>query len=252
VSGADVRQSGYRAWHTPRGKTNRYTDETLGRSVAGPEIAPEGGIAYVVSFLKWRAAHNYDSSVLLTGDEGNGKSTLGFRIVHGVGRWDWANLDYTVDDVLASYERLNPRNRGMPIFFDEGAREYYSGESVGTPKQKALSQAFMLVRELGGTLVACWPTIWAAPKQFRSRRATLWIHVKSRGIAWVFERDHRLTFLPSPALRFTRSPTCPMLTWEPYPEDSALWVRYSAIKTKRLHEFLAEIRAGLREGKDEE
>ena len=142
-------------------------------------VIPAGeAFDFVVGYLKFRAVKKFDGVVVITGDEGVGKSTLALRLAQGLNSaFSMADLCYTASEVLGAYRRAR---RGQPFVYDEGVRGLLAGETF-SPEQIALVKAFTLVRSSGAILFICIPSIHMLSKQVRARRATLWIHVTGRG-----------------------------------------------------------------------
>lgn len=217
-------------------------------------VPPSEGFRYWVEYLKFRRSKGYDAVVLVTGDEGTGKSTLTMRLSEALEpSWDPSALCYDPKEVLQAYRiaATRPKDYLSVIDYDEGVRGLLAGDTFTGP-QRMIVQALMLVREIGAVLVICAPDIWRVAKAVRGRRATLWIHVTERGEALVHERETRIRYKRDDTLGLTVSPRAPNLTWKPYPIDSAIWKRYSAIKGERLKDYLAEATVSLGGNADED
>jgi hypothetical protein len=202
-------------------------------------VSIEDGFDYWVERIKRRIRDRYDAVVVITAPEGHGKSTVALRLASAFDpSWSPAQLCYTAGDVFHAY-RAAVKGRGDPIVFDEGVRGLLAGETFN-PEQIALVKALTLVRSKGAILTICVPSIHMVAKQIRGRRATLWIHIESRGRALVHERDDRLKYLPTAALGLTISPTAPLLTWDAYADDDPFWVAYERRKDESAAQFLSE------------
>lgn len=232
----------------------RMTREAREGQPAVPQVPPNEGFRYWVDYLKFRVSKGYDAVVLVTGDEGTGKSTFTMRLSEALERgWDPSSLCYDPKEVLQAYRVAASRPKGTlsVIVYDEGVRGLLAGDTFTAP-QRTLVQALMLVREIGAVLIICAPDIWRVAKAVRGRRATLWIHVTDRGEALVHERDVRIRYKRDDTLGLTVSPRAPNLTWKPYPPDTAIWKRYVAIKNDRLKSYLAEATVSLGGDPDED
>lgn len=233
------------AWNLKDGITRRIT-RLVSMGMKEPKIVPpEEGVAYFREYLTFRARAEFDSVVLITGSEGKGKSTLGLRLSEGTG-WSDKTLCYTAEDLISAYETIR---RAEPVFWDEAILGLLSTETFNT-EQKAVIKALSLVRAKGATLYLCVPDIWLMAKQIRSRRATLWFHIKERGRAEVYERDQRLRFKPTAALRMTRYKLCPTVTWKPYPKRDSFWRSYYRNKMLRMNQALADLKEEILRAKD--
>ncbi len=208
-----------------------------------PKVIPaREALGFLIGYLKFRASRKFDGVVVVTGDEGVGKSTLALRIAQGLNpAFPMSDLCYTASEVLGAYQRAR---RGQPFVYDEGVRGLLAGETF-SPEQVALVKALTLVRSSGAVLLICIPSIHMLSKQIRARRATLWVHVSSRGRGTVFVRDHRLKFKDKGDLNMTGWATCPKVTWKPYSVLSRLWRDYEVKKEKEKQAFLREAQTGL-------
>jgi hypothetical protein len=222
--------------------------------IAPPKIAPKDGFDYWVRYVKYRVEHGWDAVIVITGEEGSGKSTLGLRFAFALDkRWDPHNLCYDGWDVLEAYERIQAGGvRGVPILYDEGVRGIMAGETMDK-EQRRVVQALMLVREIGAVLIICAPDIWRVANAVRGRRAALWIHITERGVGLVHERDHRLRYRQdTKSLRLTVSPTAPELRWRPFPPSDKRWKAYVPVKTEKLRAWLMEAKKGRPRAREDE
>jgi hypothetical protein len=205
-------------------------------------VPPEQGFLYWMDYIRDRVERHYDAVIADTGEEGTGKSTLALRVAQAMDPdYDPAAICYTARDVLAAYRTAKA---GQPILYDEGARGLLAGETF-TPEQVGLVRALMLAREKSAVLILCIPSIWALAKQVRGRRATLWFHVVSRGLARVHVRDTTLKYKPTQTLGLFISSEAPHLTWNSYPQGSRFWAAYLRRKNASLEEYLTETDAML-------
>jgi hypothetical protein len=201
-------------------------------------MLPAEGRRYWCNVLSYRTSHGWDAVVLVTGDTGDGKSTLAMRMAQEIDPSFTlaARLCYTAAELLEIYKIIRP---GQAVLFDEGVRGLLAGDQA-TKEQKALIQALALVREKGAILFICAPSIWNLAKQVRQNRAYMWIHVQSRGVARVHERVKRLFYTQSPELGFDISRLCPFLQWSKYSAQSAFFREYRTVKTQHLDQYLQE------------
>lgn len=211
------------------------------------EMDPTAALDLWCRWLVDRTQRRFDGVVLLTGDEGQGKSSLALRMALRCAElahvtWSPSQVCFGAIDLLREYQTAK---RSQPVWYDEGVRDTMAGETF-TPEQRAVVKALALVREKGAILFALYPSIWMAAKQIRARRACLWIHVVHRGLGRVHERDRRLNYLPTDALGLTISPRAPHVAWEPFAPNSKVWKAYLATKSEKLNDILHEAEADLR------
>ena len=223
------------------------TASAMGEDEVEETMTPEQGFAFWCRYFRYRVRTNYDAVEVITGDEGKGKSTYALRKAEALtrGRWNPENLCYSAEDVLRAYQRAR---KGEVIIYDEAVRGLLAGETF-EEEQRSLIKALALVREKGVILLLCAPSIWLVAKQVRGRRATLWTHIQERGSGLVHERDVRLSYKPTQALRFTVSPLAPHVTWRPFQAKDPFYRGYLAVKHARLQDFLAETLAELEDAK---
>lgn len=211
------------------------------------EMDPKLALDFWCMWLVDRIRHNFDAVVVITGDEGTGKSTLAIRMALACAKlmklpWSPKDLCYSAVDLIRAYQTAE---KGTPILYDEGVRGTQAGEQM-LPEQRAIIKALALVREKKAILFALYPSIWLAAKQVRARRTCLWIHVVRRGLGRVHERDRRLNYLPTDALGLAISPRAPHVAWSAFAENSKTWRDYLKSKSERLDEFLHETERDLK------
>jgi hypothetical protein len=209
-------------------------------------VPPEKGLDYWARRIVKRIEHRWDALVVVTGPRGTGKSTLAMRLAVRISellKKEWSpgdGLCYSAREVLAFYRHATETGeRGRVAIFDEGVRGLLSTETVDK-EQVALVRAINLVRESGCVLILCIPDMMSLAKSVRSRLATLWIAVRSRGMARVNEREARLWYKPESTFGFTVSPVCPHLVWDPYRMRDPIWRAYLPRKRASLMEYLTE------------
>lgn len=212
-------------------------------------LLPREGFSYWCDMLRYRVQQRYDAVIMDTGPVGSSKSTLALRIgqeldpVHWTVPPDVVPADYRLPYLCYSPQALLNVYRVVKpcevVIFDEGVRGLLAGDQM-TPQQKALIQAFALVREKGAILIICAPRVWLIAKQIRQGRATLWIQVLRRGLGLVHIRDERLRYEPDNDLPYERAVHAPYLEWAKFEENDPLWVAYLAEKHRQLDEFLAD------------
>jgi hypothetical protein len=219
-----------------------------GIPTAPAPMLPREGFLYWCGAIVYRTSHKWDAVVLITGDVGDGKSTLAMRMAQRIDRsfTIGSRLCYTATELLEIYKVILP---GQVVLFDEGVRGLLAGDQA-TAEQKALIQALALIREKGAVLFICAPSIWNIAKQVRQNRAWLWIHVQSRGVARIHERIKRLFYTQAPELGFDMSRDCPFLQWNKYQPTSSFFKEYQRVKSEHLDAYLIETVNMLRSKKD--
>ena len=212
-------------------------------------------MAKVAERIARRVRRKFDVLVLATGGTGTGKSTLVMRTAEMVAKkLDVDDYDpssvilYTPLEIIQFYrDAVETGIRGKIGIYDEGARGLLSTETV-TPEQRALVQAFQLVREAGCVLFICVPSMMTIAKAMRVRLAHMWLAVERRGMARVHLRDMSIKYAPETNWGFSVWAECPQMTWKPYPESAGIWTRYQSKKHAQLLSYLKEIEALLQEG----
>ena len=216
-----------------------------------PPLFPEEGFAYWMAVIRDRVRHNFDAVVIISGDEGLGKSSLALRMAEVLDpTFQVGRICYTSKDVLS---RFRDTEKGRVIIYDEAARSLL-GANSNTPEAKSLAMALMLVREKGLITILNIPRIRELAPSMRARRATLWFYIPQRGIARVHERVSRPGYKDDTNdLGLFISKRAPILLWKAYSPSSKMWKAYLAHKTMKLNEFLAEAEAiaSRRQGKKE-
>lgn len=144
------------------------------------EYAPEydfSALQYILDEIEKAREENWDRTILLTGEEGCGKSTLGGHIASRLGLSDEERVAYTPHDFL---EELSRADKGSVVWLDEGARGLYSRDAM-TKANKKLTKAFTQIRIKELVSIICLPHKDLLDKNMRDRRIHYWGDVRSRG-----------------------------------------------------------------------
>lgn len=246
-------------WRGTVGLANQRADPrsllNVARSRAeGPPVRPENGIEWVASRLVERVTDRRDSVCVITGEEGESKSTLAFLLTQACDRitgntWAPSNLCYDAENVVDAYTALFQHTlpRASVITYDEGSEGLLAGETFN-PAQVVLIRTLFRARVVGAILLICIPDIWALAKKVRARRATYWLDIDKRGHVWetepsvatVHERERSRHYLPTSVLGLSKSLRCPTLTYRPPSDDDPAWAAWDARKMGDLGSFLVE------------
>lgn len=143
--------------------------------------------------LKWRAANDFDNVLAITGDEGDGKSTLGARIAKAVdpsfhlGR----NTIFDFEDWRMEWNRNGP---GHAYLLDEGGNLAFNRDWSNS-ENKMLQHILRESRQFNHTIIFCIPVLAWLDKNLREHRVRWWIQVQTlnneRGHSNVAERKRR-------------------------------------------------------------
>lgn len=233
-------------------KLNLYLREVVeaadeGRLVGSKRTVAAGkGLVYIAKMIARRIRKRWDAFVVITGPRGVGKSTLAMKLAKLVAKFlkkEWSpttGLCYSGRELLDFYRgAVESKERGRIVVYDEGIRGLFSLDSRDQ-EQVALIRAINLVREAGCVVVLCIPDMMSLVKSVRTRAATLWLAVRSRGIARVHVRKAQLHYKPEVDFGFAVLPECPHLSWGPYRSSDPVWREYLPRKHKNLSDFFDE------------
>ena len=194
-----------------------------------------------MDLIRHRVAHDYDVVVLVTGDEGSGKSALAqtaARAVDPTFASSAGRVCYTTRELLAF---LHGAQRGNACVFDEAvmgalSQDRYSDET------RDLVRTIQVVRSIGAVVFLCLPQVWEASTTFRARRAELlwYCQYEPRGYATVHQREHKLDYKrPGNQLGLWIDREWNPLQW-PDPSEEAWWQAYRAESDRRKRAIVGD------------
>jgi hypothetical protein len=136
-----------------------------------------------LDFENKRVAHDWDSCILVTGNEGTGKTTLAASIAYYNGYNHYTNssnftLDwivFTLEDFEEAAKKAGP---GQTILWDEFALAGLSTD-VLTKIQKKLTKIFIMYRFKKLKYILIIPSIWLLGWYFATHRTSCLIHCYS-------------------------------------------------------------------------
>lgn len=233
-------------------QVQQYGTKSFQHSSKGPIYVPEYGfeaLQYILDEIEKARRKNWDRTILLTGEEGCGKSTLGGWIASELGLASEEDVCYDPKDFLRT---LKDANKGDVVWLDEGARGLYSRDAM-TKVNKQLTKAFTQIRVKELVSIICLPHKELLDKNMRNRRIHYWGDVRSREYKRGFVK-WRISGKPDRNLRENRIPKHNnewqiSVYWEPlfvmrFPKlkknNGFDWDRYEEVKKKALDEFLDE------------
>lgn len=136
-----------------------------------------------------RIAKDKDLVIAISGDEGEGKSTL--SILLGVAISDIFDLEknmiYT-DERNELYEKLISMPKGSPIIPDEAIKMLYK-HNWASAGQKYINMLYSLARRENKITILPIPRFTDINEFFRNHRVRVWIHIIKEGHAIMFSKD---------------------------------------------------------------
>lgn len=148
-------------------------------------------------FLR-RVKKDKDAVIALTGDEGEGKSTLALHIIQETLRLHHKTEEEileTINDYVIyspNKEEVKKRIIGlpkyMPVSADEAIKILYK-LNWGTEIQKYLNMLYAICRKENKITILCMPRFIDFNEFFRNHRIKFWIHILERGRAVMFSKD---------------------------------------------------------------
>jgi ABC-type oligopeptide transport system ATPase subunit len=233
----------------------KYGEKSFQSDKDGTIYVPEysfEAIEYILDEIEKARQKNWDRTILLTGEEGCGKSTLGAHLATRLGMQDETEVCYAPKQFL---ERLRDAKKGEVVWLDEGARGLYSRDAM-TKVNKQLTKAFTQIRIKELVSIICLPHKQLLDKNMRNRRIHYWGDVRSREYSRGFVK-WRISGKKDRAVGENRIPKHQnewdiSVYWEPlfymrFPQFKGYngfdWDKYEQVKEKALDEFLDEANA---------
>lgn len=229
-----------------------YGTKSFQNSAQGPVYAEEYGfesLQYILDEIEEARRNNWDRTILLTGDEGGGKSTLAAWIATELGLTDEEEVCYAPKQYLKTIRNANQQD---VTWLDEGVRGLYSRDAM-SKVNKQLTKAFTQIRVKELVSIICLPHKKLLDSNMRERRIHYWGDVRSRG----YKRGYvkwRIAGKPGRKASEKKIPKHQnewdiSVYWEPlflmrFPKlrenNGFSWSEYERVKKKALDEFLDE------------
>ena len=132
----------------------------------------------MLAWMKRRIDNNYDNVVVLTGDEGAGKSKLARRLAADLDpTFDLDRIHFRFTDFFECAVKLKP---GQAIVADEVTSMAFSRDAMGGDN-KEFMRFLTECRKRRLHIFVCWPNINYLDKLVRGHRMKVWIYVEDRG-----------------------------------------------------------------------
>lgn len=138
-----------------------------------------------------RTKKNKDLVIGVSGDEGEGKSTLANQLCMAIGHVTGLGFDFE-KNVLYSpkKEEIEKKMKELPygsaLNADEAIKIVYKHQWM---KQTYLNILFGVARDEKKIVLLCMPRFRDFSEYFRNHRIKIWIHILSEGVAIVFRKD---------------------------------------------------------------
>lgn len=190
--------------------------------------APE--LCNLFSEMEARLNRNGDIPILIDGEEGNGKSTLGWRLAKMLDpNFSLAQVAWGLPQAVMVGSRTP---KGGVVLVDEAVEGLQAREAMSKPNK--LGQKWLQVcRARNLILIVCYPSIWDIDVYSREHRLWLRFWVEDLGLAKVYERSK------SPWVReaIWRTKIPGGITYGPIPEDDLEWQMYGQMKDNYIQEI---------------
>jgi len=157
------------------------------------ELDPTGNMIVEKTYDKV-VEMNIDWFSAVVGIEGVGKSTLALNLYL---KWCLESgfptstiedtLIYDEDELLRFLSNLNPSNKNLPIFMDEGANILFNRDSMSKQRSYVL-KFFNVMRFLNSYVLICTPNIRFLDKNVRAHRLKSMFYIPERGVYWYYEK----------------------------------------------------------------
>lgn len=139
-----------------------------------------------ISELHWRTNNDYDTVIVIDGEEGSGKSNTGTQLA--------LRLDPTFDPDTTIYNHEDWAKRPAHkqknvLLIDEGGDLGFSRD-WNVLANKELVKFMMVARQLNQTMIFCIPNIYWLDKYFREHRTRYRLHMTGRSRAIVQKRNY--------------------------------------------------------------
>lgn len=159
----------------------QYGEEVYGQYGDTIEVRPiysRLALAWVVEKIKEAIRNSCDRTILITGLEREGKSTLAFWLAKAL------DPSFKADQVCLTgqelLDRMDVAEPGSVIVMDEAGAVMFSHE-WWAPLQRKLIKAFQVVGKKNLVFILVLPHRSLLNRQLRNRRVTYWFHVYMRG-----------------------------------------------------------------------
>jgi hypothetical protein len=137
-------------------------------------------ITELAAEIAWDLKNDYDAWVCVDGDEGDGKSTIGYWLCK---KTDPSFTPYRIAyDTKSLLRIIADAPPGSAIMLDEAVELFYSREAMGRDRV-SLNKAVMQMRQKNLFFVLCIPNMMDLDGLLKNRRIKVRIHVTRRGWA---------------------------------------------------------------------
>jgi len=135
----------------------------------------DGKMLQVLFRMKERQEKNFDNVILLVGDVGTGKTTLGFSMLNFMlnGNMSIANVGVGIEDCMKKLSKLPDRSG---IILDDASQIFY-GSDHATKHQKKAIQVLHLCRSKNLTIILTTPDLFKLNNYLVSQRVRCIIKV---------------------------------------------------------------------------
>lgn len=192
-----------------------------------------------INLTKQRLHYNLDLLGAVTGNEGEGKSTL---------IWTLGDLFVdTMDSTFIAYRPLQylkkakhiRNNYPVPriLGFDEAVSGMHNRKSMHKANQK-MNEFLMICRAWNFFHMAAFPRFGSMDVYIREHRAVVWIDIEEMGTAWLRIRDPKIPVGEDIHQARMAFPKACRITWDAV--DTPEWREYEKNKDRFIEQFLNE------------